>query len=148
VVRWSTLAARKAIRLEELIGGARCSEVEVATRAQLKHKVLSSLANLNLVGYAGIGRIFHFVDAVSSLPKGLIFGIPLHLNQVDTCAFGDPNLHAIPVLCIHCHINRVIAWCAHWETLHKVQLIVVNRDLWFRAVSARDDEELIVDRRY
>lgn len=109
MVRWSTLPARKAIRLEELIGGARCSEVEVATRAQLKHKVLSSLADLNLVGYAGIGRILHFVDAVGSLPKGLIFGIPLHLNQVDTCAFGDPNLHAIPVLCVHRHINRVVA---------------------------------------
>jgi len=109
VVRWSAPAARKAFRLEELVGGARCSEVEVATRAQLKHKVLSSLADLNLVGYAGIRRILHFVDAVSSLPKDLTFGISLHLNQVDTCAFGYPNLHAIPVLCVHRHINRVVA---------------------------------------
>lgn len=148
MVRWSTLAARKAIRIEELNGGTRCSEVEVATRAQLKHKVLSSLADLNLVGYAGIGRILHFVHAVSSLPKGLIFGIPLHLNQVDTCAFGDPNLHAIPVLCVHRHVNSVVALYAHRETLHIVQLIVVNRNLWFRAVSARDDEEIIVDGGY
>jgi hypothetical protein len=32
--------------------------------------------------------------------------------------------------------------------LHVVQLIVVNRDLWFRAVSARDYEKLIVDGGY
>lgn len=110
MVGWSALATREAIRIEVLIGRACCDEVEVATRTQFKHKVASSLPDLNLVGYFFIGRTLHFVDAIGPLPKTLIFGIPLHLNQVDTCTFCNPNLHAIPVLCVHSQIYCVITW--------------------------------------